>query len=240
MITVNENGFVSAREVYRLLDIKERFSSWFQNALNFFDGEYGVRRSFSYTSNNQKLDDFLIPIAMAKEICMTSKNGKELRKYLLSLSDKKDEGLLLNHDEILELNPLVEASFIKEFRDKARNSHLSLYVTDNAKGKDYAKANIKRNTICGIDREEIAKRLYSINKKSTTLDADLIKLDKYELIRIAVIDCMLFFGKTKEYAINIGDLCKKLAIKNERANFDRANTMYLVPKEYLKTIALLK
>ena len=79
-----------------------------------------------------------------------------------------------------------------------------------------------------------------VNQRSKTLQKDLIRLDKYELIRIAVIDCMLFFGKSKEYAINIGNLCKDMAIKNERANFDRANTMYLVPREYMNTIALLK
>lgn len=241
MINVNENGLVSARETHKLLDIKKRFSVWFKNALDFFENEYKTTPYlWVHPLNKQEFQDFWIPIDMAKEICMTSKNGKELRKYLISLDDKRQEGLLLNHEEILELNPLVEASFIKEFRDKARNSHLSLYLPNNAKGKDYAKANIQRNTICGIDREEIAKRLHSINKKSTSLDADLIKVDKYELIRIAVIDCMLFFGKTKEYAMNIGNLCKKLAIKNEKANFDRANTMYLVPKEYLNTIALLK
>lgn len=42
MITVNENGFVSAREVHKLLDIKERFSVWFENALDFFENDYVV------------------------------------------------------------------------------------------------------------------------------------------------------------------------------------------------------
>jgi hypothetical protein len=170
--------------------------------------------------------------------------SKIVRKAVLanlkSFETKTAEGLLLSHDEILQLNPLVEAAFIKEFREKARNSHLSIYLPSNAKGKDYAKANTKRNQICGINREEISKRLHQMNQRSKSLDCDLIKVDKFELIRIAVVDCMLFFGKTKEYSVNIGNLCKKMAIKNERSNFDRANTMYAVPQEYLNTIALLK
>lgn len=243
MITVNKNGFVSARELQKVLGNKTDFTTWIKRMLDYgFEEGLDFSTILMKSTGGRRQSDYLLTIDCSKEIAMIQRTekGKELRKYLLSLDNKKEEGLLLNHEEILELNPLVEASFIKEFRDKARNSHLSLYLPSNAKGKDYAKANNKRNTICGINREEIAKRLYQINQKSKSLDADLIKVDKYELIRIAVIDCMLFFGKTKEYAINIGNLCKKLAIKNERVNFDRANTMYLVPKEYLNTIVLLK
>lgn len=233
MITVNENGFVSAREVYRVLDIKKRFSVWFQNALDFFEGEYETTPYlWVHPQNKQQFEDFWIPIDMAKEICMTSQNGKELRKYLLSLSDKKDSGELLSQSEVLHLIDLVKCCFVEEFRKLAKQKHLGLYLPTYPKRENHIKANEKRNEICQIDFEEIKKRLSLISAKAPkSKEAGLIQIDKYELIRIAVIDCMLNFGKSESVAKNLGEFAKELAEKQD-AHFTTQDTMYGLPKEY--------
>ena len=59
----------------------------------------------------------------------------------------------------------------------------------------------------------IKKRLNTQNIKYKTVEKCLIKIDKFELVRISVIDCMMHFGKSKEYAVNIGNFAKELAKK---------------------------
>lgn len=103
---------------------------------------------------------------------------------------------------------MIVAAHFKEFRDKARSRRIESYLPDNSKGYDYAKSNIKKNEVCGINKIELEQRLNKINVKLTTIEKGLMKVDKYELIRISIIDCMIYFGKTKEYAINIGNLAK--------------------------------
>lgn len=239
MIKVNEDGFVSARDVHNVLEIKERFSAWIKNALDFFENDYDVRRSFAYTSNNQKLEDFLLPIDMAKEICMTSKNGKELRRYLLLLDSKKEDGLLLGHGELLSLMDIIKASFIAEFRKLARSKHLDKYLPSKPVSTDYAQANIKRNTVCDIDRKELEDKLKSLNKKLVTIEKGIIQVDKYDLIRIAIVDTMIHFGKSTAYAKNVANLAKELAKKDSSLYFDKQDTLYSLPKEYQSTLLML-
>ena len=233
MITVNENGLVSAREIHKVLDIKKRFSVWFQNALEFFENEYKTTPYlWVHPLNKQEFQDFWIPIDMAKEICMTSKNGKELRKYLLSLSDKKDSGELLSQSEVLHLIDLVKCCFVEEFRKLAKEKHLGLYLPKYKTRESHIKANEIRNEICQIDFEQIKKRLSLISAKAPrSKEAGLIQVDKYELIKIAIIDCMLAFGKSETVAKNFGKFAKELAVKQD-SHFTTQSTMYGLPKEY--------
>jgi phage anti-repressor protein len=241
MIDVNEKGLVSARGVHKILDIKERFSAWIENAFDFFENEYKVTPYvFLHPQNKQEMQDYYLPLEMAKEICMTSKNGKELRKYLLSLDNKKQGGLLLSHAEILGLQELVIACLFEEYRKLAKEKHLTTHLPRNAEGKDWGVAQLKRNSICGIDKYELEQRLKKVNVKYANVEKALMQIDKLELIRIAVIDTMLHFGKTIEYARNVGDLAKEIS-KARINHFDRAkDTMFAIPIQFNKTISLLQ
>ena len=91
-VTQNENGelLVSARNLYKGLEITDRFSRWFERMC-----EYGFTENEDYTSvksstvvNNgavKELQDYALKIDMAKEISMIQRNekGKQIRKYFI-------------------------------------------------------------------------------------------------------------------------------------------------------------
>ena len=91
-VTQNGNGelLVSARNLYKGLEITDRFSRWFERMC-----EYGFTENEDYTSvksstvvNNgavKELQDYALKIDMAKEISMIQRNekGKQIRKYFI-------------------------------------------------------------------------------------------------------------------------------------------------------------
>lgn len=251
MIKVNEQNQVSARELYEVLGYKQNgaFKRWFESFL-----DYGFLENVDFnlvqTSQVQKegnrsvkrdFIDYLMTVEMAKEYAVLSRteSGKELRKYLINLSNKKDDGELLTHAETIALVEITRAAGIYEFRKLVKSKHLSKYLPNNPKDKDYAKANIERNTICGIDRKEIETRLAQIGKRFNGIEKGIIQVDKHDLIRIAVIDTMLHFGKSETYAKNVANLAKTLAQSDTSIVFDREDTIFKIPAEYERAIKLL-
>ena len=93
----NDQQFVSARDLYKGLELKIRFSLWVsKNFDSFEEGQDFTSVSVdTEVSNNggvqvRKLQDYLLTIDMAKELCMMSKTekGKEVRKYFIEVERK--------------------------------------------------------------------------------------------------------------------------------------------------------
>lgn len=93
----NDQQLVSARELYKGLEIKTRFSLWVKQ--NFDDFEQGMDFTSVVTTtevqNNggiqqRELQDYALTIDMAKQLCLLSrtKRGKEYREYLIEIEKK--------------------------------------------------------------------------------------------------------------------------------------------------------
>lgn len=82
---------VSARELYKGLEISKRFSEWFSiNSKDFIEGEDFTSVLTSTLVNNgakREIQDYAISIDMAKSICLMSRTeiGKTYRNYLIKL-----------------------------------------------------------------------------------------------------------------------------------------------------------
>lgn len=85
---------VSARELYKKLELKKRFSAWVeQNFKEFEENEdftsvlLGTEVQNNGGVQHRELQDYEITIDMAKELCMMSKTekGKIYRKYFIEL-----------------------------------------------------------------------------------------------------------------------------------------------------------
>lgn len=92
----NDRQLVSARDLYKGLEIKKRFSGWIkQNFTGFEENQdfTSVPEGTVVQSGNgtvRKYNDYLLTIDMAKELCMMSKTekGKEVRKYFIQVECK--------------------------------------------------------------------------------------------------------------------------------------------------------
>ena len=75
------------------------------------------------------------------------------------------------------------------------------------------------------------------NRKHDSIEKSLMVLDKYENIRIAVIDTLVALGKPREQAQKIGNACKEIAEKNLANNiFDkRKGGLFKMPKHLVET-----
>lgn len=96
--TKGDTQVVSARELYKGLEIKKRFSAWVSNNFKDFIEDVDFKGVLISTPFNpkypdgkqQELQDYAITISMAKELCMMSHTelGKKYRKYFLELERK--------------------------------------------------------------------------------------------------------------------------------------------------------
>lgn len=145
---------VSARELYKALEVSKRFSAWFEtNSQGFIEGEdfTGVLTG-TVVNNGAHIDlqDYKLSVDMAKHICLMSRTdkGKQCRQYLidlekawntpeqvmaraLKLADKTIDKLKV---ENTQLQAKIEQDRPKTiFADAVSTSHTSILVGDLAK-----------------------------------------------------------------------------------------------------------
>lgn len=155
LIPINYDGeqpTVSARALHTGLGISERFQSWFNRQL-----QYGFTENADYvgckefnTLAKQELQDYLISVDMAKQICMLqrSEKGRLYRQYFIDLekawntpeqimaralkvADKRIESL---KEDNAVLTQDVERMRPKEiFADAVAASHTSILIGELAK-----------------------------------------------------------------------------------------------------------
>lgn len=150
-VTLNENQepVVSARALHQTLEVKKRFSAWFeQNIKSFVEGyDYtgvpGGTPVKGGNGNTQYLDDYALTLDMAKHLAMMSKTdkGAEVRKYFIQI--EKDfnspekimaRALLMADKKVHRLEAQIEADRPKVlFADAVSASHTSILVGELAK-----------------------------------------------------------------------------------------------------------
>lgn len=135
----NDKQLVSARDLYKGLGIKRRFSAWWeQNSSEFELGvDYeGVLKSTPYNQlypdKVQEVQDYALTIDMAKQLCLLSrtKKGKEYREYLIEVEKKWNDpqnvvqrAMDILHSENLQL--------------KLENKNLSRQLEESNKKANY-------------------------------------------------------------------------------------------------------
>lgn len=90
----NDQQLVSARDLYKGLGIKRRFSAWWEQNGKEFEEDIGFQPVLISTPRenrgNIELQDYALTIDMAKQLCLLSrtKKGKEYREYLIEIEKK--------------------------------------------------------------------------------------------------------------------------------------------------------
>lgn len=150
-VTINDNHepVVSARQLHQTLDVKKRFSAWFeQNIKGFvegydFTGVPGGTPVKGGNGNIQYLDDYVLTLDTAKHLAMLSKTekGQEVRAYFIQV--EKDfnspekimaRALLMADKKVHQLEAKIEADRPKVlFAEAVSASHSSILVGELAK-----------------------------------------------------------------------------------------------------------
>lgn len=154
IINVNADTMtVSARELYKALDVQKRFSAWFDtNSQGFIEGEDFTSVPTSTVVNNgavRELEDYQCSVDMAKHICLMSRTdkGKQCRQYLidlekvwnspeqvmaraLKLADQTIARLTADNTVLLEDNKRMKPK--EEFFDAVTDSHDAIDMKDTA------------------------------------------------------------------------------------------------------------
>lgn len=152
LITINyetEQPTVSMRDLYEVLEIKERFSAWQNRLVKYFGIEEmtSVGKPTEVHNNGgvqvRELQDYIVSVDTAKHICLMSRTekGKQCRQYLIDLekawntpeqvfaralkmADRTIENL---HIQIAEMKPKAI------FADAVETSKHSILIGDLAK-----------------------------------------------------------------------------------------------------------
>lgn len=247
MINIKENGLVNARELHSTLEIKTRFNDWFNRVATvcgFEDGKefYSFQsKTFSTQGGGRPTQEYDITIDAAKEACIVgeSKKSSEVRKYLISLSNQKDSGDLLTHDQVLYLTKLKEVFKYLSNCSKAKDEHEEKFVSESISFSPYAEFNGYRNSVLNLGKADLDKRLKEycienhrlVSAKMNQQDK-LALLDKYDVLRNGVWDFLMASGADKQ-AMKLANLVKDMARidnspiyrKNEDTLFDKRDTI---------------
>ncbi|VJI72439.1 phage antirepressor protein [Streptococcus pneumoniae] len=148
-VTLNENQepVVSARQLHQTLEVKKRFSAWFEaNSKLFIENEDFTSVQTGTVVNNgaiKPLQDYALTLDMAKQLAMMSRTikGAEIRQYFIQV--EKDfnspekimaRALLMADQKVHKLEAQIEADKPKVlFADAVSASHTSILVGELAK-----------------------------------------------------------------------------------------------------------
>ena len=157
LIPINYEGeqpTVSARELYKALEVSKRFSAWFEtNSKGFVENEDFTSVLSGTVVNNgahREIQDYFLSVDMAKHICLMSRTdkGRECRQCLIDLEKAwntpeqifaralkmADQTIAKLKDTNKSLVEKIEADRPKTiFADAVSTSHTSILSGDLAK-----------------------------------------------------------------------------------------------------------
>ena len=243
-ILVSKKGtkVVLASELYMALELpKSEYSravkKWIRDFYNFQDGirqpEY--LKDFAKRPGKDKLlDDYYLGLELAKLITLHSKSKHKLKfaSYLQGMQEEAaPEEDKFTKEQVLAVLELAKVMGLVSCQMACERKHLELYETRN--GGSAANWWSFRAGLLGYSSSDLKKALQKAGKKvaGKTQRQMLMHIDKYEMVRTAVIDLFMALGKSEAYAKNVADLAKAFARElNEEIFDDRDSIPAFLPE----------
>lgn len=189
-----------------------------------------------YAPRNLKLSkrkDFYLSLEFAKLIALNSdsKVKQEYARYLKRAEDRRKEDGKFSKEQIVTVLELTKAMGLISCQKSVEKEHLKKYEQKTGyphKWWEY------RAQLLGYSTSELQAKMNEVGKnyKGKNLLQMLVYLDKYEIIRMAVIDLFLALGKSTSYSKDMGDLAKVFAKEMKIEIFDdRDSGINFIPKD---------
>jgi phage anti-repressor protein len=198
---------------------------WLQDIYEFRDGIRRPELLKDYAKRPSKesaLDDYYLTVELAKLITLNS-NSKVKQKYatwLLDLEDQVENAELLTTEQVLAVLELAKVMGLVSCQTACEQKHLETYEERN--GGRAANWWSFRSGVLGYSSDKLKDALKKLGKKpeGKSQRQMLMYLDKYEMVRTAVIDLFMALGKPERYAKNLGNLAKVFARELDVEIFD--------------------
>lgn len=240
-ILISKKGtkVVTATSLYTALQLPEQHygttvKKWLNDIYEFVDDIRNPKRNKDFAEKKiaaaPAIKDYYISIELAKMITLRSKSKLKLKfaRWLNGVQDKvevQEDALTKEQTEtVLELTKVMGRFSCQQ---SAQQQHQQMYL---ANGGTDANWWTYRARILGYSSDSLRTDAMDLGKsyKGKSQRQLLMSVDKYELIRSAVIDLFMSMGKTIQQAKQLGDLAKLFAIEMNVEVYDdrKGNSLF--------------
>lgn len=242
-ILISKKGthVVTATNLYDALQLPAHqyngnIAKWLSDFYSFSDDIRQPKPMADFAERKLKLSkrkDFYLSLELAKLITLnsSSKVKQQYARYLKKAEDRRRDDDKFSKEQIVTVLELTKAMGLISCQKSVEKEHLKKY--EQQKGYPYKWWDY-RAQLLGYSAEELKDKMTQVGKnyKGKNLLQMLIFLDKYEIIRMAVIDLFLALGKNTAYSKNMGDLAKVFAKEMKIEIFDdRKSAINFIPND---------
>jgi len=229
MIHVNEDNKVNAIDIYQYAEVKTRFDMWIKRCIEYADLEKDKDFCTVLVKSNggRPSTHYYFTLDAAKEVCLVSetKKAKELRRWLIKLSNQKENLELITVKEAAFAVKVINCLRYIENQKEAYTLHQTKFVNENIdilnKKYIYSEFAKYRTNITGWDKSKVDAAIdiylnqhvgYNRNKiDKKDMQTKLSIMDIGEAIRVACLDILYSKNTDENLADRFSILCKNLA-----------------------------
>ncbi len=222
LISKKGTKVVVATQLHQVLQLSHQHypinvRKWIKDAYGFRDGirrpiamkDYAVRKG----NDIAIVEDYYLTLELARLITLHSKSKVKMQiaRQLAAQEDVREQDAVLSKEQVLAILDLTKAMGLVSCQEACERRHLETYESRNGgRATDWWQY---RAEILGYSVEMLRERLRISGEKIAGKNRKelLMRVDKYEIIRTAVIDLFMAMGKSEHYARVLGDLAKTFA-----------------------------
>lgn len=198
---------------------------WLKDVYEFSDGIRSpeILKDFAPRQVQESFNkDYFLSIELAKRIALNTNSRYKLKiaNRLANSEDSQEIMGMLSVEQVMAVMELTKVMGLVSCQMATEKEHHKTYE-DRNNGNPSNWWNFRRN-VFGYSTEDLKKSLrkLGIPSKSKSQRQMLMQLDKYEMIRVAVIDLFMALGKSESFALMIGDMAKVFARELKIEIFD--------------------
>lgn len=255
MIQVNENNRILGREIHSKIESKNKnYQNWLKRVLEYADLQEGkdffTKLLKSTGGRPETIYEFTLDAA--KEICLLERNkkGKEIRKWLIELSNKKEKLELVTIKEAAFAFKVINCLKYIDNQKEAYSLHQKTFIENHSDLSEtkylYSEFAKYRAKLTGWDKEKTINAINDFLNKNigypkakvlkSNMQTQLSIIDISEAIRIAVMDILYSKRENIEMIENFSNLCKNLAKEMELKLELKNNSNLFRTQENIETV----
>ena len=230
-IFVSKKGtkVVLATDLHQVLQLTDHHyatnvKKWINDFYEFSDGIRKPVKMQEFAKRKQEeavlWQDYYLSVELAKQICLRSRS-KVKQKYASQLAVLEEQQLnSLSSGQFSHLIELTKAMTLLSCQEECERKHLRVYKEQNRNSA--ANWWQYRAEVLGYSADDLRDKLRrkGLQYQGNNQRAMLAKLEPLELIKAGIVDLFISIGKTRTYALHMGDLAKEIAQSMDLALID--------------------